>query len=492
MSQPIDRPDHNSILESHIRAVQESERVSFHMPGHKGGRGAPAAGRRLLGDAVYSADLSELSGFDYLHGATSALVRAQQHAATLFGADQTWFLVNGATIGNIAAICSVVGDGDALLVARDSHRSVYAGIALSGARPIYLAPARNEALDGLFGISLDELEAALADHQEVRALHVTCPSYYGFTVPLREIVRLAHAHEIPVIVDEAHGSHFVFDDRFPDSALSCGADLVVQSPHKTLGSLTQSSLLHQRGDRVDRARLSANLSMMQSSSPSALLLLSLDLAVDEMRWSGDAQWQAALALSAWVRREIATIEGVRIYGDEIVGSPGIAGYDPTKIVIDVDQLGTTGFAAGRWLREQWKINPEFSDLRRMVFSITLGDTAQSVQVLANAVHALSENRHQFKAHPNLISLWPSALPVERMSPRQAQQAASVALATQQAIGNISAEMIVPYPPGVPLLIAGEEVSNEAVDSMVQLIDAGCRIVGPADPSGKTLRVVQER
>ena len=491
MSQPIDRPEHDSILESHIKAVQESEQVSFHMPGHKGGHGAPARGRRLLGDAVYSADLSELSGFDYLHGAKSALVDAQQHAAQLFQSDQTWFLVNGATVGNIAAICSVVGDGDALLVARDSHRSVYAGIALAGAQPIYLAPAHNDALDGLFGIELNELDAALAMHPEVKALHITCPSYYGFTIPLRAIVKLAHDHDIPVIVDEAHGSHFVFDDRFPDSALSCGADLVVQSPHKTLGSLTQSSLLHQKGARIDRARISANLSMLQSSSPSALLLLSLDLAVDEMKLYGHERWQEVMTLAQLVRREVGAIERVQVYGDEIIGSPGISGYDPTKIVIDVDQLGTTGFAAGRWLHEEWKINPEFSDLRRMVFSITLGDSEQSAQVLIDAIRALGENRHLFEAHPNLISLWPGVLPVERMSPRQAQQSKSISLATAKAIGAISAEMIVPYPPGVPLLVAGEEISREIVDSMVQLFGSGCRIVGLADPSGDTLRVVCE-
>ena len=491
MSQPVDLPGDDSILESHIKEIQSGEQVSFHMPGHKGGRGAPPRGRRLLGDAVYSADLSELSGFDYLHGARSAIVEAQEHAARLFRSDRTWFLVNGATVGNIAAICSVVGDGDALLVARDSHRSVYAGIALAGARPIYLAPARNRSLDGLFGIELHELEDALSAHPEIRALHITCPSYYGFTISVREVINIAHSHDVPVIVDEAHGAHFVFDDRFPDTALACGADLVVQSPHKTLGSLTQSSLLHQRGDGVDRARVEANLSMLQSSSPSALLLLSLDLAVDEMFTNGQGRWSAVIDLARSIRRELGAIEGVRVYGDEITGSPGISGYDPTKIVIDVDRLGTTGFAAGRWLREHYRINPEFSDLRRMVFSITLGDSTESAGVLIDAVRALCENRHQFSAHPSLISLWPDALPARQMNPRRAQQCASHLVNTSEAIGRVSAEMIVPYPPGVPLLVAGEEVSSEIIESMHQLFDAGCRIVGLADPSGASLRVIDD-
>lgn len=491
MSQPLDRSEHDSILESHIKSIQENEQASFHMPGHKGGGGAPPRGRRFLGDAVYGADLSELSGFDYLHGATTALVEAQELAARLFGSDQTWFLVNGATVGNIAAICSVIGDGDSLLVARDSHRSVYAGIAIAGAKPIYLAPERNDTLDGLFGIELDELERALAVNREIKALHITCPSYYGFTIPVRKIVEIARARDIPVIVDEAHGTHFVFDDRFPESALACGADLVVQSPHKTLGSLTQSSLLHQRGERVSRARISSNLSMLQSSSPSALLLLSLDLAIDEMRNHGRTLWEGALELAERVRRDLGGTDQVQVYGDEITGSPGISGYDPTKIVVDVDRLGTTGFAAGRWLRDEWRINPEFSDLRRMVFSITPGDSRHSAQLLVDAVRALSENRHLFREHPNLISLWPIALPLEEMNPRQAQQSQSVAVTTTHAIGRISAEMIVPYPPGVPLLVAGEKISRETVDSMRQLFESGCRIVGLADPTGETLRVIAE-
>lgn len=491
MPQSLGQPDDDSILESHIKQVLTNERASYHMPGHKGGLGAPERGRTLLGGSVYAADLSELSGFDYLHGASTALVDAQASAAELFGADRTWYLINGATVGNIAAIGATVGDGDAILVARDSHRSVYAGIVVAGAHPIYLSPVRNNPLDGLFGLHLAEVESALDRHPEIRAVHVTSPSYYGFTTSIREIARLAHARKIPLIVDEAHGAHFIFDESFPPSALSSGADLVVQSPHKTLGSLTQSSLLHAQSTLVDVSRVQAILGMLQSSSPSALLLLSLDLAISEMAQRGRDRWGMALDIARRIRREVNTIDGVRAYDNEIKGSPGISTFDETKIVIDVDGLGTTGFAAARWLKSTYRINPEFADLRRLVFSITIGDTRESEELLVTALRALGSHREHLVEHPNLISLWPTTLPVEHMHLRQAQQQKSLVVTADEATGRTCAEMIVPYPPGVPLLVPGEEISTEVVKSMRQLIDAGCRVVGLSDPTGLSLRVVED-
>ena len=285
-----------SPLVEHLREVQRAERASFHMPGHKGKRGAPAAGRSLFGDAVYEADVSEMGGFDYLHHPESAILAAQARAATLLGASRSWFLVNGATAGNLAAICATVGEGDTLLVARGSHRSVYAALALSGARPLYLPPVVHPEIDGLFGVDPAGVAAALVAHPEIRAVHVTSPSYYGFCLDLEEIRDLTRAASIPLLVDEAHGSHFALHPALPTPALALGADLVVQSPHKSLGSFTQSSLLHHQGALVDAERVDGLLQMLQSSSPSALLLVSLDLALDEAGRTGQERWGRTIAL----------------------------------------------------------------------------------------------------------------------------------------------------------------------------------------------------
>lgn len=479
-------------LVDHLRAVQASEQASFHMPGHKGGSGVPAAGLEVLGQAAYAADLSELAGFDYLHGASTGIAAAQARAAKLLGADRTWFLVNGATVGNLAAVVAIAGgDGEAILVARASHRSVYAGVSLAGAWPTYLPPVRNDTLDGLFGIDVAAVESALSRNRQIRAVHVTSPSYYGFTIDVAAIAEIAREHEVPLIVDEAHGTHWALHPSFPRPALACGADVVVHSPHKTLGSLTQTSLLHVQGSLVDAGRIDAQLQMLQSSSPSAVLMLSLDIALEEMARSGRERWGGAIALADEVRGAVREIRGITAYGREIAGTPGIHDYDPTKLVVDVHELHITGHAAARWLREHRGINPEFADLRRMVFSVTPGDTQETTGLLVAGLEALAATGGGTEGESHITSLWPSEVPEAALTPREGATMAHLTVPTDEAIGLESAEMIVPYPPGVPLLVAGELISTEVVESMRQLLAAGCRMVGLSDPTGKTLRCVDD-
>lgn len=479
-----------SILAAHLEQVRREERASFHMPGHKGGPGAPGAALELLGAQAFRSDLSELSGFDYLHGASSAIDLAQRRAAQVFDADRSFFLVNGATVGNLASIAAVVGDGDEILVARDSHRSVYAGVALSGARPIYLPPMRNDRLDGFFGIDVNDVDRLLDEHPAIRAVHITSPSYYGLCAPVERAAELAHRRGIPLIVDEAHGTHFQFSRDLPRPALGCGADLVVQSPHKTLGSLTQSSLLHLQGKRIDAERVASFLGYLQSSSPSALLLVSLDSAIAEMAVHGAEYWSRVVSLARDIRAQLGEVDGLWVYGEELHSSPGIFDHDVTKLVVDVDALGTTGFAAGRWLREAHGINPEFSDLRRMVFSVTTGDRPDTGARLARAIKDLATNVHQLNEHPRVTSLWPPRLPSARHTPRASQQMASEVVARQRAIGRVSADMIVPYPPGVPLVVPGEVIDRSVLDTIEQLVAAGARIVGTPDRALQTVRVLR--
>lgn len=474
-----------------LLAARSAEEASFHMPGHKGLGGAPALGVEVLGAAAYLADLSELSGFDYLHAAGAGVAAAQARASHLFGADRTWFLVNGATVGNLAALWSVAGDSQRVVLPRSSHRSVYAALSVSGASPAYVAPVRNRALDGIFGVTEERLAKVLSECPGARALHVTSPNYYGFTAPVRALAELAHSRGIPLIVDEAHGSHFAFSDRFPPGALASGADLVIQSPHKTLGSLTQSSLLHHRGGLVDPFRIDSLLQMLQSSSPSALLLVSLDVALEEMAERGRRRWEAAIALADEARRQVTGVEGLRAYGSEVVGTPGISGLDPTKVVVDVSGLGTTAFSAARWLRANHGINPEFADLRRLVFSITVADTEETVELLGAALADLAGRAGEL-AGPvgSVTSLWPEETPELVLSPRRASEAECEVVELERSAGRVSGEMIVPYPPGIPLVVPGERMTSAVIDTMRQLGAAGCRLVGPADATLATLRCIR--
>jgi arginine/lysine/ornithine decarboxylase len=300
------------------------------------------------------------------------------------------------------------------------------------------------------------------------------------------VLAVTTARDVPLIVDEAHGSHFVFNAAFPRPALSLGADLVVQSPHKTLGSLTQSSLLHLAGSRVDADRVDQALQMLQSSSPSALLLLSLDLAIAESAVRGEATWGRSIDYAVSVRAALRDIEGLHVYGDEIKGTPGIDDFDPTKLVVDVSRLAMSGQESAAWLKRNWRINPEFSDLRRIVFSITTGDDDESVELLTDALRALGRTEASTGSRV-LMSQWPRESPALAVTPREGFAAPAEAVELDAALGRVAAEMIVPYPPGIPLLVPGELLTAAVIATLRQLLGAGCRMVGMADPTGASIR-----
>lgn len=473
-----------------VRACWAHESHSYHMPGHKGGRGAHALAVEMLGAAALRADLSELSGFDYLHSPAGAVARAQRNAARLFGARESYFLVNGATVGNLAAILATVSEGEHLLMFRHSHRSVYAGVTLASATPVYIDTRYDEPRDIATTGNLASARAALQRNARIRAIHVTRPNYYGWCCDLAPYAALARAHGIPLIVDEAHGTHFAFHPALPQSALAAGADIVIQSPHKTLCSLTQSSLLHVNSARVDTQRLNHALGMLQSSSPSALLLLSLDIALAQMAHNGHALWAGVLDLANDARRRINQSGALRCYGDELIGCAGIAALDPTKLVIDVSALGLSGFAARDWLKQHCKINPEFADLRRIVCSLTLGDNPQSADALVAALSALGEQQESARTlkPPPRVGAYPH--PLAAMSPRQAGACGTQTLARRECAGRIAAEFVIPYPPGIPLLVPGEIIENDVLQVIDTLCAAGCNMVGPADASAATLRVLR--
>lgn len=478
-----------SLLAEDVRRCWATEAQSFHMPGHKSGHGAHPLARELIGAAAMGADLSELSGFGYLHSSSGSVALAQRNAARLFGAKQSYFLVNGATVGNIAAILATVHEGESLLMFRGSHRSVYAGLTLSGATPVYIDALADASLDLLTVGDVAIANAALRANKHVRAIHVTRPNYYGFCCDLAPYVAFAKAHGIPLIVDEAHGTHFAFHRRFPRSALACGADIVIQSPHKTLSSLTQSSLLHVNSARVDTQRLTQTLGMLQSSSPSTLLLLSLDIALAQMAENGDRLLSLAIDLAERARRAINSISGLRCYGDELIGCAGVAAFDPTKLVVDVSALSITGFGAQTWLGQHHKISPEFADLRRLVFSMTIGDNEQSVASLLTALTDLSGSDTAVHRHGREGVATAMRRPTIAMTPHQANRRRLITMDRREAIGHVAAEFVIPYPPGIPLLVPGEVIDEPALRLIETLIHVGCKIVGTEDAAMRCLRVL---
>jgi arginine decarboxylase len=464
-------------LATEIRAYHERERASFHMPGHKQRGGLHPLAGSFFGDALLRADVSEMGGFDYLHAPSGAMAKAQARAAEVFGAAHTFFLVNGSTGGNLAAMAAFARDGDNVLMLRGSHRSVYTAAALAGAIPHYLPMAYDSALDGWFVAeppSAGDVPARLA------IVHVTRPNYYGTACDLAPYVELARQSGAILVVDEAHGAHFGQHSCLPASALSQGADIVIQSTHKTLGALTQASMLHiGHGSRADPARIARSLAMLQSSSPSALLTLSLDLAAEHLRSGGRVDVARTVAVSLHARQLLGRVAGLRV-----VNGPD---WDPTRVVIDVTAAGHSGFSAARWLLEHEGVNVELADFRRIVCSITVGDSEETCALLIEGLQRLAAAPPTAGQVSQARTGLPP-LPPRTLTPRAALHASTEALALDDAHGRTCAEFVIPYPPGVPIVVPGEILTRDVLDAIASFRVAGSRIVGPSDPSGTTLLV----
>jgi arginine decarboxylase len=482
----VTSPDHQAgdrhmpALADDLRTYYRDERSSFHMPGHKQRVGAlhPMAAA-LLGEAAIRADVSEMGGFDYLHAPTGAMAAAQARAAETFGADRTFFLVNGSTGGNLSAICAFAGDGDEMLMLRGSHRSVYTAAALSGALPRYVPMLHDVRRDGWF------VAAAPAHDGDLAVIHVTRPNYYGMACDLAPYVELAHRTGAVLVVDEAHGSHFGLHPELPRSALQEGADVVIQSTHKTLGALTQASMLHVRGTRADPDRLARSLQMLQSSSPSALLSISLDLAATQVGHNGRALMDSTLSLARSIRRGVAALPGLLLLGSEVCDGT-ITSLDPTKLVIDVSGLGCNGFRAARFLKERERINVELADHRRIVCSVTIGDTEESATTLVQALTALAASAPD-ASRSGSVPL--PSIPELVETPRRALQRPTTSVPMHAAADRTCAEYMIPYPPGVPIVVPGERLTSDVLASIRGFRDAGSRIVGPVDATGEHVLVL---
>ncbi len=463
-----------------LGAYPDGEQASFHMPGHKQ-RPPSADAVDALGEDIWRHDVSEMGGFDYLHSPTGAIAMAQEQAAATFGAGRTFFLVGGSTIGNLAAFVAHAHDDSNVAISRGSHRSAYAGVVLSGSNPYYIPMHHDTAEDGWF---LPEPPTSADFPDSLAIVHVTRPNYYGMACDLAPYRSLADATGAVLIVDEAHGSHFGFHPAFPASALQAGADVVIQSTHKTLRALTQASMLHTRKG-FDATLIARALPMLQSSSPSALLSVSLDLARSEIDKRADHLFAELLALSAKVRSAIGALTGFRL-----VGAPGFAGVqvDPAKLVIDVSASGWSGFAAAQWLRENQLLWVELSDFRRIICSLTFGDTDESAAFLVAALRQLHATAPPTTMAPDLHDL---PIPPKVLSPRAALRQPIHMANVSDALDSVCAEYVIPYPPGIPLIVPGEVLSRAVLQTLASFRRAGAKIVGPVDQSGETLQVLSE-
>jgi len=502
-----------------LRANAARPHAAFYTPGHKRGVGISPRLADLLGEALFRADLTELSELDNLFAPQGVIQQAQQLAAEAFGASQTWFLVNGSTCGIEAAILATCGMGDKIILPRNVHSSVVAGLILSGAMPIFVNPEYDPVLDIAHSITPASVQAALKQHPDAKAVMIVYPTYYGICGDVEAIARITHQYNIPLLVDEAHGAHFAFHPQLPQAALAAGADLSVQSIHKTLGAMTQASMLHIRGNRVNSDRLNKALQLVQSTSPSYILLASLDAARQQMALHGKELMSRTLQLADEARTRISQIPGLSILEispsstnltppnpTSLVGKGGILSPSPprggvgerfaldkTRLTVTVSGLGLTGFEAEEIL-DELGVTAEFASLQNLTFIISLGNTEADIEQLVQGFTTLAN--HRIKKEKNDLKLsklvWDdfSVGNSVRMSPREAFFAESETLPIQETTERICAEIVCPYPPGIPMLMPGEVISQTDVEYLQQIQLIGGFISGCADASLNTLKVVK--
>ncbi len=498
---PLDRVSQaRAPLFEAIRHYCTMDKAPFHTPGHKQGQGIPADLLELLGPMVFKADLTELPEVDNLHDPDGAIHEAQLLAAEAYGASRSWFLVNGSTCGVEALVMAVCDPGDQILLPRNCHKSAIAGVILSGAVPVYIEPDYDRQLGLAHGVTAEAVEQAIVQHPKAKGILIVNPTYYGVCGDIEAIADLAHAHGMSLLVDEAHGPHFAFHPELPLSALEAGADLVVQSTHKVISGMTQASLLHLQGSRIDPNRVRNILQLLQSTSPNYVLMMSLDVARRQIAMEGEPLLTKTLHLARQAREQLNQIPGISCFGSErLQSSPGFFDFDETRLTVTVSHLGLFGFEADDMVNQRFMVQPEMSTLHNVVFIVSIGNTQRDLDRLVDSFRTLSSEY--------ALSLGPSAngldqrmqrlaqiqlppLPPQQLSPRDAFFSSIERIPFHDAVGQVCAEIISPYPPGIPILVPGEQVTQEAVDYLLLVHEAGGFINGPEDVRLQTLKVVK--
>lgn len=470
-------------------SIVNSPDTPFYAPGHKHGRGIATELSDLLGKSVFQADLPELPELDNLFAPAGVIQEARVLAADAFGADETWFLVNGSTGGILAAMLATCQPGDKIILPRNIHKSAISGLILSGAMPIFLDPEYDPEIDLALSITAESVERALQENPDTKAVLTVYPTYQGVCGDLEAIARVTRRYHIPLLVDEAHGAHFAFHDDLPPSALSLGADLVVQSTHKVLGALTQASMLHRRGDRLDRRRIENALALVQSTSPSYLLLASLDAARKQMATEGRELLTRTLEFASIARKEIDKIPGLSVL-DFPSPVAGCRWFDRTRLTVLVKDLGITGYEIDDILRERFKITAELPSLQHITFILSIGNTREHIDTLVTAFQQIAIEPRPAEIPPK-FPRYHSRPKISEISPRDAFFAPVETVSREGAVNRISAELICPYPPGIPVLLPGEIISIESLEYLQTVLDSGGTIAGCQDETLQTFVVVAD-
>ena len=481
-----------------LESYKEQHFVPFHTPGHKIGVEAPQRLKDWMGPAL-PYDLGVMYALDDLHEPEGELKEAQDLTAELYGADHCWFSINGTTALIEAMIMGVVGPDETIIIPREAHRSVISGLVLSGAKPVYMDCQFDEQWGIPLGASLEDAVRTMEEHPEAKAILLVYPNYYGVGVDIVNIVKEAHKRGMVVLVDEAHGPHLPFSENLPVEAIAAGADLVAQSTHKSVGSLTQTSWLLGQGERINKRRVTQMHQMLQSTSPNYIFLASLDMARHQLATSGKDLVSRTVELSLYLRNELHKISGITTMEYTDI-QDWVTNYDVTKVLIDAKELGLTGVEFERMLRA-YSIEVELVQANHVLVLITIGDTKESVDALIKAVQAVSDdvlceaskdtgtNDKVVQSLSKDSALLP--MPQVRVTPRNAMYAHREQIPLNEALHRIAGETIAYYPPGIPCVAVGEVISESVLQYIENRKALGYVPNGADDMTLETIWVIQE-
>jgi arginine decarboxylase len=483
--------DHNRapVLEA-LQDFHDKGYVPFNAPGHKQGRGVDPRVLEVMGHDVFRSDVISLNGLDDRIMRGGVLAQAQELMADAVHAEHTFFSTCGSSLSVKSAMLAVAGPHEKLLVARHAHKSVIAGLILSGVRPVWVRPHWDPELHLAHPPGPDEVRAAFEEHPDAKGMLFVTPTDYGTCGDIRAVAEVCHEFDRPLIVDEAWGAHLPFHTDLPPWAMDAGADLCVTSVHKMGAAIEQSSVFHLQGDRVDPAVLKAREDLLGTTSPTSLVYAGLDGWRRQMVQHGHDLLGAAMSLADSVRERISGLPGLRVMDGEFLGPDLAKSRDPFKLVIDVQDLGISGYQAADWLREHRRVTLGLSDHRRIVAQINHSDDKDTATVLLDALDALTGAADGLPTPPPVDLPSPAELELHtEMLPRDAFFGPTEQIPVARAAGRVAAEMLTPYPPGAPAALPGEVLTQPVLDYLRSGLAAGMEIPDPADSTMDTVRVV---
>ena len=460
--------------------------VPFDVPGHKHGRGNPEL-VELLGSKCVGIDVNSMKPLDNLCHPVSVIKEAEELAAEAFGAAHAFLMVGGTTSSVQSMVLSCCKNGDKIILPRNVHRSVINALVLCGAHPIYVNPDVDQRLGISLGMKVEQVKKAIHENPDAVAVFVNNPTYYGICSDLRTIVEEALRYGMQVLVDEAHGTHFYFGDSMPVSAMAAGADMASVSMHKSGGSLTQSSFLL-IGQKVNSGHVRQIINLTQTTSGSYLLLSSLDISRRNLALRGREAFARVVELAEYARNEINQIGGYYAFSKEMINGSSVYDFDATKLSVHTLDIGLAGIEVYDILRDEYDIQIEFGDLGNMLAYLSIGDRKQEVERL---VSALADIKRRYRKDKTGMLSQEYISPTVVMTPQESFYAEKESLPIKETRGRVCSEFVMCYPPGIPILAPGEEITDKIIDYILYAKEKGCSMTGPEDEWIERLNVLKE-